>query len=517
MANDNGIKRRVFLRLLSGSALAAAAGGLLAGCGGGGNGGSSANNGGPKTFNFPNVTIGGQAGSLNVTTQPNGATTGTLTVLATVGSTARPRVTAAVPAGTYVFSGTSTSTTGGFTVSGTATYTPSPFGDPLSGPFTLGVTVPTATAAGTFTVTFSGSTYTGTIPPTSASRAGQLGGTSAGLQVGPAVGISGITPPPENAVNPATFIPADIQIIWNAGNIDPASIIEYHVYRDPEPTVLTTGAYLQPPGATNAQLAPIPIISPASPNSCYDSILDVAPIFVQKPSSGNDTALITGGFYATNAAGIPGQFAIPGTGLQIGDRVRYWVEALYTISSNGTRVYALSTPAYTNYVTYLQPVYLRQTVGGTFPHGTTPNPNTDPFGLSTSPNNVTVTVPTVFGNGATLEYALDFSASEAFASGNTVRYTQTVPASGDFELDPRNGPAIHFPNIDLTSGAALTALGTNPAGVYVRIGVRDTRNADTDANYVYTTADIGTLTDPASHTNLLPAPLTPGGGTSPFA
>ena len=364
---------------------------------------------------------------------------------------------------------------------------------------------------------------------------GQVGGQQAILKVGPDAGISDITPPAENAVNAATFVPAAVQITWNQGNINAGNVIEYHVYRDPEPTLLTTGAYFQTPTATSAEFVPIPIISPATPGASFDSVQDVTAIFVQKPSRTDNTALITGDFFASpeiiNGVSTAGQFPIPGTGLQIGQHVRYWVEALYTIpnlntagtigtgpnTGVGTLIYSLSIPAYTNYITYLQPVFLRQTVGGTFPHGTTPNPSADPFGLSTSPNNVTVTVPTVFGNGATLEYALDFSTSEGFSPNNTARYTQTVPSTGNFELDPRNGPAIQFPNIDLTSGLAQSKLGSNPGSVYVRIGVRDTRNSDTDANYVYTTVDLATATDANSHTNLLPTQLTPGNAVTTAA
>ena len=185
--------RRTFLLSLSGGTFVVAAGALLAGCGGGANSGGGTSGGSPgvqtQTLNFPNVTLGngttggGQSGSLVVTlptSAQGGTATGTLTLNPAGFPFARPRLAPALPPGTYSFTGDVTRTLGGFTVSGTATYAPVSLGSSSSssgtssssaavtGPFTLSILLPT-TQQGSFTGTFNGQTFSGILPPASAS------------------------------------------------------------------------------------------------------------------------------------------------------------------------------------------------------------------------------------------------------------------------------------------------------------------------------------------------------------
>lgn len=194
-------------------------------------------------------------------------------------------------------------------------------------------------------------------------------------------------------------------------------------------------------------------------------------------------------------------------------------------------IYSLSIPVYTNSVTYLQPVLLRSTVADDptiaaqrFPHTTVVNETTatqDPFGLSGGPGSVIAVIPTVYINtasgGAAVEYALDFSSDINFSPNNTIRYTQTVPGGGGSETDPRNGPPIKFGPFDLTTGDAQSRLGSNPGLVYVRVGVRDVRDPNDNAHFIYSTVDPASVTDTSSQKSILPAQLTPGSAASASA
>ena len=173
--------RRTFLLSLSGGAFVVAAGSLLAGCGGGANsGGSNINsggNGGVQPINFQTVTLsGGQTGVLDVIFPTNTTASGSLTINPFLLQGARKHVGTAfttLPSGTYTFTGTlSQKSTAGFTVTGSASYTPDGFStSPASGPlpFTLVVVSPTLTQSGSFTGTYNGQSFSGTIPPTSGS------------------------------------------------------------------------------------------------------------------------------------------------------------------------------------------------------------------------------------------------------------------------------------------------------------------------------------------------------------
>ena len=148
---------------------------------------------------------------------------------------------------------------------------------------------------------------------------GQLGGQSAALTFN---SINDLTPPVENPVVQGSFIPEAVKITFNNGNIDGSQIVEYHVYRDPEPAVLASGVDFRVPTLITAEIGALPIISPADPFASFDSIQDVGPIFVQKPDPTNNTnAPISGNFYQSNnpAGGTTtGQFPISGTGLLLG-------------------------------------------------------------------------------------------------------------------------------------------------------------------------------------------------------
>ena len=410
-----------------------------------------------------------------------------------------------------------------------------------------------AAAVGIFLV---GQAHTGN---SGSSFGARLGGGTATLDFN---STSNIEPPADNPTNLATFVPAAIRIDFNNGNIPTGGVanqvVEYHIFREPGPIILKEPFLFQPPTQINADFNEIPLIvqQPAA-TEAVDTIEDVGPILAHIPNPLDNTALVIGQFYSGTGVANSPELPIPGTGLQIGDRVRYRIQAVFSLAevnltgttgtgttgtgttgtgttgtgttgtgttgtgttgtgttTTTTTVYSLSEPIYTNSVTFLQPVLLRNSTPDTtstgassFPTGTA-NPDTDPFGLSTGPNNVTVLLRSVFVNpsaGAVLQYDIEFSSDVNFAPSKTFVARTVTPPTGGTELDPRNGPAFEFANLDLTSGAALSALGTNPGVVYVRAGVRDLRGGD----FVYSSIDPSPLT-----TRVLPGPLTPGGATA---
>ena len=307
---------------------------------------------------------------------------------------------------------------------------------------------------------------------------GRLGGQSAAITFS---GAQGITAPYDNPVDFSSFIPEAVQINWNNGNLEGTSILQYQVYRDPEPPVLQSGINFQTPTATTNEIGVLPIFA-GNALMFLDSVQDVGPLFVQKPDPvSNTNTPIAGNFYEsmfpaptpTNPnATITGQFPILGTGLLFGDRPRYRIEALYSVpnintttgtttgtgttgttttgtttTTTGTLIYSLSEPVYTNYVSYIAPVVLSETITptttttggvtattGTYPHVTasTLAPGTadnDVFGLSTGPDNIIVVFRSIYLNsGGGVEYVLDFSTDPNFSS-NVHRYHETGPAS----------------------------------------------------------------------------------------
>ena len=335
---------------------------------------------------------------------------------------------------------------------------------------------------------------------TDAIGGGRLGGQSASLTFS---GVTGLDIPLGNPVDSNSFIPEAIQVNWNNGNLNGSQIIQYQLFRNPEPFVLTNVvSNLVAPTAIINELGKIPIFAGRG-LSFFDSLEDVGPFFVQVPDPINNTNTpITGEIYqstipaptATNPnATMSGMFPISGTGVSFGDRVSYSVQALYTVpnpaaltSSTGTTgttttgttttgttttvgplIYSLSEPVTTNSVTYLQPPILSETVttvpvtvnGVTtnvvgYPHlsvATATTPDNDVFGLSGGPTNIIVLFRAVYLNPATggsnVKYALDFSTDPNFSPSNTLRYTLTAPNQGGSEFNPRGasfGPTVQF-------------------------------------------------------------------------
>ena len=138
--------------------------------------------------------------SLVVHTLASGTATGTLTINQLLQEAARPHVPglpgASLPAGTYSFQGTvSNQTTAGFSLTGTASYTPFPTDTtdtPTADPFTLSVVLPAVTQAGSFTGTFNGVSFSGTLPATG-SGSSSTSSTSSSSTGGSGTGVTTTT------------------------------------------------------------------------------------------------------------------------------------------------------------------------------------------------------------------------------------------------------------------------------------------------------------------------------------
>ncbi len=399
----------------------------------------------------------------------------------------------------------------------------------------------------------------GTSEGTNAIGGGRTGGATAEIDQSNVVSLFGLQAGTAASDN-SDFVPLRIHVVFSPGQLggNPGTI-QYHVYRSPQPSVLSATNF----GTSTLldDIGSVPAFSPASPSNTYDSAADLPAVNVYKPYSVNDHELNNAFFYGvtttttTTTTGTGGTITasgvIPDTGLNIGDRVQYAIEGLYDVpdlttgtSPAGTTVsigspqvgttntttnatttgstttttglttvvgliYSLSELVYSNYVTYLQPVILRSTNAAVYPF-TTANQNSgtpavDSYFGSAGPRSVVVTVDEVYGGTASvLDYALEFSTDPSFNS-NVARYTTTAPNSGD-GVNFRRGPAFSFGSVDLTSISQFQ----NARAIYVRVGVRDQRNgSDENVNpYIYSTAD------PANSSGgVLPSFLLPSNAT----
>jgi hypothetical protein len=369
---------------------------------------------------------------------------------------------------------------------------------------------------------------------TNALGGGRTGGVTANLDPNP-VTLAQIDPF-SNASSNGNFVPLRIAINFSPGQLgDYAGTIEYHIYRNPQPDLLV-GTNFVPVTSAIGGVGRIPAFSPASPSGTYDSADELPIVAVYKPTSLDDHIVDFSVFYTVPAGATTPELPLISTGLNVGDRVNYTVEGLYAVTdittgtspggtlvdqgtpiistntstststgststtgtaSSGTAassttgvIYSLSETVDSNYVTYLQPVILRSTNASFYPlppaNTNSATPTTDSYFASNGPSSVNVTVDSVFGGTATtLAYALEFSTDPAFGS-NVARYTATVPNSGQ-SVNFREGQAFSFGNINLRSISAFQ----NATAIYVRVGVRDTRDGDeSQSPYLWSTVDL---------------------------
>ena len=387
-------------------------------------------------------------------------------------------------------------------------------------------------------------------------RASDLGGS---LSAAPSVGFSSAIP---------TYIPVAVRITSDTGNVDPTNFLEFHVYRNDAPSALASVASLPTSYATTVPIllfgntaggntagnnttqiiggilgvtgfGQVPLLAQAGHNNLviFDDFNNKQSITASKPDPSDSTTLIRvqggglGFVPGTNTSGTntttitPVAIAIPGTGLQFGQRVSYQVEGLYiqpsTYNTGGTSTGGLNPGTTgnsgqntnntgqtggggqtggqttggqnttgtvlqghsetvqltgrrsTNFVTYIEPVH--------------------PFGNSvtgTGATNVNVTVPATRGAN---DYQLQISTDPGFSSFRT--YNAAPGAYAATLLDPTNQGIGSVTGISTLNGSAVVFNNINltmdfPSGTsfFYRVGARNSADSGQDGfdnPYVY--------------------------------
>jgi len=371
-----------------------------------------------------------------------------------------------------------------------------------------------------------------------------LVGTTTGTGTGTT--ITGFNPQP----TPAVYTPIVVKITATTGNIGINNFQEFHVYRSDFPPILQDGGTLTTTGTTGTagglnNFGQVPLFSSAGRNSLlvFDDGADKLSITASKPING-----IVGGTNGGNGGGGGGgggggtttglqsvSFGfLPSTGIQrIGAHLQYFIEGLYiqpatnggspqnpgspgntgtsSTSGNGGSsggsgsgnttgntghpgTYQLTGRTPTNYITYVEPVYLSNTGEAvTATNATFYNA----FSNSTGPDNITINVHSTPAAGSGLEYVLELADNLGFSNRKVLTPQQTGGSTGPYLGALESAPQISGPlvtwflrnnggNQDFRVNSLFSGFSTGRQ-VFARVGARDPQNgASQDTNpYVY--------------------------------
>ena len=370
-------------------------------------------------------------------------------------------------------------------------------------------------------------------------------------------GAQNTTVPTGISLPQSLYVPVAVRISSDVGNINPNNFLEYHVYRSDAPAALSSPAALgiTPTQGTNSNngnnnnnnnnntgggtstfsFGAVPLLAQSGHGNLlvYDSPEGITSISASKPDITDNTQLLTvtastvGTAATTTTTGtITLGAPIPGTGLNLGQRVFYQVEGLYIQpattgtgilnpgtnngsnntnnnnnntngnnnnnnnnssnnnntgtnnnnnntgnNSTGTtfghdQTYQLTGLRQTNYITLIEPV--------------TPSANA---ATGTGLNNVNFTIPATRGG---TDYVLEIATDPGFA--NPKRYAPqagsynapvTNPTNYGITVSAATGTAVIFNNIDLTTAFP------NASQFFYRIGARDLLNGSSEGDNPY--------------------------------
>lgn len=341
-----------------------------------------------------------------------------------------------------------------------------------------------------------------------------------------------------NQPTPALYTPIVVKIMATTGNISINNFQEFHVYRSDFPPVLqdvgivgTTGTNGGGGGTSggfnNFGQLPVLTSSGKTPLLVFDDGADKLSITASKPigsvaggtTSGGNGGTTTG-LQTVNFFGI-----LPGTGIQrIGAHLQYFVEGLYmqpattgggsqnpagntgTSSTGGnggssgtsggtsgnttgnaghpgTEQLTGRTP--TNFITYVEPVYL-STTGDPVTAMNTGLTGYNAFSVSTGPDNIVINVHSTPAGGSGLEYVLELADNLGFSNKKVLTPQQTGGSTGPYlgalESAPQtSGPLVTWflrnngSSQDNRLNTLFSGFSTGRQ-VFARIGTRDPQN-----------------------------------------
>lgn len=314
---------------------------------------------------------------------------------------------------------------------------------------------------------------------------------------------------------PADYEPVSVRITATQGNITTPNFQEYHVYRSDNPTFLNSGVNFGIGGTTSttvdlARFGQFPLLTQTGRGNLrvFD---DVNPKFnygASKPDPLNSSTL-----QVLALVGV-----VPGTGLIVGNRYQYSIEALYIQpattggsgqnpgtgntgggntgggntgggggggntaggggggggntggggggntggggSSGHGQTFQLTGRRQTNFITYIQPVKLVPATG-------TPGlPTVNVTGL----NNINTS--NVRSTRGADDYILEVSSDLGFRNKRVFRPSSTGPYTAPI-AKPREGPPLQF---NIQNNTDLQNTFRNVSTLFFRIGARDSRN-----------------------------------------
>jgi len=333
-----------------------------------------------------------------------------------------------------------------------------------------------------------------------------------------------------------------VRITATTGNISINNFLEFHVYRSDFPQILQNGGLATGGNTGGNNTAPIgfgqvPLFTSTGRNALveFDDGADKEIPPATKPLLNIGTTGGSGGGNNTgNGVQTTPTFFATGTGISAyGARLQYFIEGLYiqpattggsssnpgapgntgtsNTSGNGNtgntggntsgstsgnttgngghpQTFQLTGRTPTNFITYIDPVFLRAASGQT-------SPSQSSRIYSPSGNPSTDTLVNVGATPGADDYVLELSTSMGFEHKTVLTPGQTGSSTtGPFRGDPLAPQAAPETDMQITSiiwnlrnGTSLKALFGGANQVFARVGARDSRNGpDQGANpYVY--------------------------------
>ncbi len=375
--------------------------------------------------------------------------------------------------------------------------------------------------------------------------------TFVGTTTGTGTTIPGLNPKP----TPLTYTPIVVKVTATTGNISVNDFQEFHVYRSDFPPILQDGGRLTTTGTTGTggginNFGQVPVFSSSGRNSLlvFDDGADKLSITASKPINGI-VGGTTGGTGSTGGNGgtTTGLQSVsfgflPSTGIQqIGAHLQYFVEGLYvqpatnggspqnpgapgntgtsstsgnggtggsggtggTTSGNTTgntghaATYQLTGRTPTNFITYVEPVYLSNMGEAVTSAPTTMGTGYNAFSNSLGPDNITISVHSTPASGSGLEYVLELADNLGFSNRKVLTPQQTGGSTGPYlgamEAAPQtSGPLVTWflrnngANQDYRVNTLFSGFSTGRQ-VFARVGARDPQNGTSqDTNpYIY--------------------------------
>ncbi len=352
----------------------------------------------------------------------------------------------------------------------------------------------------------------------------------------------GLIPQP----TPLIYTPIVVKVTATTGNISITNFQEFHVYRSDFPPVLqSVGTVTGTTGGTTGAFVgygQVPIFASSGRNSLLflDDGADKLTVTASKPLSGI-VGGSNGGGNTGNTNGLqtigPTGYLV-GTGIpSVGAHLQYFIEGLYvqpatnggspqnpgapgntgTSSTGGNggtsgtsgntsgnttgntghaSTFQLTGRTPTNFITYVEPVYL-STTGDPVAAMNTGLTGYNAFSVSTGPDNIVINVHSTPAVGSGLEYVLELADNLGFTNKKVLTPQQTGGSTGPYlgalESAPQtSGPLVTWflrnngSNQDYRVNTLFSGFSTGRQ-VFARIGTRDPQNGSSqDTNpFIY--------------------------------